>query len=217
MDKDLKEKNRTVMLEKNKFDLKSQFNWIDRESLPDSNGFKFELYLKEDQNEYIDLISTFYHLFSLYLDEIIISPMPKNAIWGCFSENVWGWNFIDNCYEAQTDDISLLTKEYLSILEESNIEPTYSGCCKCNDWDAFLKVFIPCILEGYAWYSHLFFVPSINLFFYFDISCSLGIYFKEFNLEVLDLFEIIKTNDKYRVENVSDDIILEYIKNNDNN
>lgn len=205
------------MLEKYNFDLQSQFNWIDRGSLPDSNGFKFELYLKEDQNEYIDLISTFYHLFSLYLDEIIISPMPEDDIWGSFSEEVWAWSYQDDSYYAKTENISLLTKEYLSILEESNIEPTYSGCCKCKDWDAYLKVFIPCILEGYAWYSHLFFVPSINLFFYFDSSCSLGIYFKEFNPKVLNLLEIINKNNDYRVENVSDDIILEYIKNNDNN
>lgn len=197
------------MLEKYEFDIKSQFSWLDRESLPDSKGFKFELYLKEDQNQSLDMISTFHNLFGLYLDEIIIAPLPENDIWGSFSEDVWGWSYEDDSYYAETDNISLITKEYLSILAKSNIEPTYSGCCKCKDWDAFLKVFIQCILEGYAWYSHLFFIPSINLFFYFDISFSLGIYFKEFNPKVLELLNLIKKNSNYRVENASDELILE--------
>lgn len=169
------------------------FNWVNLDYYPDSNAKRIEIYLKNEDDDIVDkLKSLFYNLF----DEVLISLLVFNNSW---------WNFCIETWDYQKDryDYSLvgksgITKEYLEILFDSNIEFDYSGCCMCFNWDRFILIILKCVCSQQAPYSPIFFDKNSEFFFYFHHSGSIGFYYKDTN-EFIDRM-LCKAKNDYDVK-----------------
>ncbi|WP_108822570.1 hypothetical protein [Dysgonomonas sp. Marseille-P4361] len=168
------------------------FDWVNLECYPDSKGYRTEIYLKDEDNITTNLIFMFYELFNSEKENISI----YNNSWYDFTLDIFNIDSEEADYALE--DKSELTKKYLQMLIEANIEPTYSGSCKCLDWDKLLPIVIDCIVLHIAPYSPLFYNEKYDFFFYFHHTGSIGFYFKEplpYILEILN-----KSKNSYRSE-----------------
>lgn len=149
------------------------FEWVNTSSYRDSNAFRCEIYLKNQQDMLDSLITLFYSLFGKFKDKLLI----YNKSWWDFCLDTWDIEKDEYNYDlrGKSDE----TQEYLKILKEAKLPLGYSGCCTCTDWDRFLSVMLTCIISHRAPYSHLFCEPDSKIFFYFHYTGSIGIYYKE--------------------------------------
>ena len=167
---------------------KFPFEWVSLESYPDSKGVKVEIYLKNNDFEATALKEMFRILFSQIDAEILI----YQEHWGKFCLDTW--NIKNDTYDYLGDDLSLLTKNYISMLLESNIPLEYNGVCKCNDWSKFLSIILPCIDSGLAPYSPIIFSTIHDLFFYFHYTGSIGLYYRKESNFIRDLIKKAELN-----------------------
>ncbi|MFZ6014586.1 MAG: hypothetical protein ACOYXT_29875 [Bacteroidota bacterium] len=168
------------------------FNWLNFESLPDSNGFKFELYPKTEGT--IDgLMLVFYDLFGRLKNDLVIGQFGIDSRWGDFCIDTW--DIENDRYDYSPGDKSESTSNYLRMLAENEVNAEYTGFVKCRDWDKFLPVILDCVLSHTAPYSVMVYAPDHELVFYFHHTGSLGVYYKELNNEVRCVLQKAKEED----------------------
>ncbi len=170
------------------------FDWLDFDYLPDSEGYKFEIYFKDSNDQVSQSILFFYSLFKIFLSDILIKNFGHDAEWGNFCLDTW--NIDNDRYDYSPDNKKEPTASYLAMLKDSEIEPEYTGFCECIDWDKFLHVTLHCVMAHAAPYSMMFYVPSYELVFYFHHSGSIGVYYRELNSGVKHIIE------RVRIENL---------------
>lgn len=183
----------------------SGFTWLNFDNLPKSEGYKFEVYIPEPDDIVSDLILNFYILYRPYLDEILISEYRPDGKWGDFCIDTWDIENEANDYSP--DNKHEPTASYLAMLRDNNIEPEYTGFCKCLNWDKFLYVTLHCIIKHAALYSMMFYVPNQQFVFYFHHTGSFGIYYKELNEEVKNILYKIR-EENLEIKNASDKRIM---------
>lgn len=167
------------------------FEWADFSSYRNSNAFRKEIYLKNQENKLESLVLMFYTLFKNQKGELKI----YNKSWWDFCIDTWDVHTDEYNYEPEGKSDE--SKDYLQLLKDSHIALEYSGFCKCENWDKFLHVTLQCILNYKAPYSHLFCDFENNFFFYFHHTGSIGIYYKEKNEVVEEILS--KANQEYDV------------------
>ncbi len=168
------------------------FGWANLNSYRESFAHRKEIYL-EDQNSITEgLIFLFYSLFGRTKNRLII----YNKSWWDFCLDTW--DFDKDEYNYDLEGKSLETQEYLKILQDSEIQVNYSGCCICIDWDRFLFVVVECIISHRAPYSPLFCNVEDEYFFYFHYTGSIGIYYKNENDSIKEILS--KAYERYNVE-----------------
>ena len=166
------------------------FNWFNYDSFPDSNGYKFELYI-EGKVTVTKFISVFYRLFTPFLKNIEIGTSnPDSGIWGDFCIDTW--DVRNDTYDYSPQGKSKETATYLEMLQENGIEPEYNGLCRCHDWDQFLPIILDCIMTGRAPYSLMFYHPLQEFLFYFHHTWSFGVYYKHFNDAIMEILSNAK-------------------------
>lgn len=160
--------------------------WANLNSLTDSKGFKVEIYLNNNDNLVEELILMFYTLFQTTKDNVKI----YDPSWWDYCLDTWDPN--KDQYNYELEGKSDETKKYLIMLKESSIELGYSGICRCNNWDKFLRVSLNCIVTHRAPYSHIFYHVEKDFFFYFHHTGSIGFYYKERNEAVEKILSFSK-------------------------
>jgi hypothetical protein len=178
------------------------FDWLNFESLTDSDGFKFEVYFEETDDLVSQSISYFYLLFGNVQSEILIQDFKPGCKWGDFCLDTW--NFHEDTYDYSADNKKEPTASYLAMIGNSGIEPEYIGFCQCLDWDKFLQVTLQCVMEHVAVYSMNFYIPSKRIMFYFHHTGSIGVYYKELNEAIKDIIKKVKERG-LEIENTNDD------------
>lgn len=178
------------ILEKYDIEKFKGFNWLNFDYLPDSKGSKFELYFDESRDLTSKFILLFYSLFKPFLGEILIQTFRPEGIWGNFCIDVW--DFDSDKYDYSFHNKSEPTSNFLKMLSENEIEPEYSGYCRCLDWDKFLPIILNCIISHKAPYSLMFYIPNQKLVFYFHHTASFGFYYKELSEGVKYIMERIE-------------------------
>ncbi|UII22647.1 hypothetical protein [Fulvivirga ligni] len=184
------------------------FDWLDFDYLPGSKGFKFEVYFKEPKDLVSKSILIFYSLFRSFLDDVLITTFGQDGEWGNFCLDTW--DIENDRYDYSPHNKKEPTASYLSMLNDSGIEPEYNGYCKCINWDKFLYVMFHCVAQHTAPYSMMFYEPKNEFVFYFHHSGSFGIYYKDLNSSIKKVIrkvqeenlEIKNTNDK-RVSSIA--------------
>ncbi len=176
------------------------YDWLNFERLPDSDGYKFEVYPEEDLDT-ADYAILFYSLFRKYKDKIMIRTFHPEGSWGNFCLDVWDINKDE--YDYSPEGKSEPTSNYLQMLIDSEIEPEYNGFCKCLDWDKFLVIILDCIFKHTAIYSLMFYIPKTDVVFYFHHTHSFGVYYRKLNNDVLYILERIK-EEGLKIENTND-------------
>lgn len=169
-----------------------KFAWVDYDYYPDSKGSKFEVYSNSTGSSRESLIGLFYYMFRDCLPEIVIGPPAVGIEWGQFCIDTWDFKSDEPNYDLASK--SFETLNYLDLLLESNIEFVYQGLCKCNNWDEFLSVVLDCIITHKAPYSFLFYNLTNDYFFYFHHTDSLGVFYKEKNVAISNIFSKIESN-----------------------
>lgn len=150
------------------------FKWANLEYFPESEAFKKEIYLSNWQGDLITgLTALFEDLFCDIKDDVYV----YNDSWGDFCLETW--NIQRDDYNYTLHDKSSVVRNYLAMLEESQIEPDYSGSCRCLNWDAFLTIVLKCIISGQAPYSPIFYSGLDDFLFYFHHSGSIGLYYRD--------------------------------------
>jgi hypothetical protein len=150
------------------------FEWVNLESYRDSKSFRKEIYLLNDDGDVAaSLIMLFYELFGKIKKDLLV----YDNSWGDFCLDTW--NVHTSQYNYEPEGKSSVSKAYLVMLQESKIEPSYSGSCSCENWDAYLPVILDCILSHQAPYSPIFYNNKNQFFFYFHHSGGIGLYYKE--------------------------------------
>lgn len=160
------------------------FSWVNLDHLPDSNGEKKEIYMKDTSNMVEELISMFSTLFNGILSDIIV----YNSSWGDFCLDTW--DFKANLSDYNLEGKSIETREYLKLLQESGIPVDYTGSCICKNWNPFLTIILNCLISHRAPYSPLFYNKKYNFFFYFHYSGSIGFYYRENNKKISEILKI---------------------------
>jgi len=183
----------------------SGFEWLNFNYLPDSDGFKFEIYSKKNN---ADIIShTIYIFFTLFRDvknDIIVKNFGEGS-WGDFCIDTW--DFENNLYDYSPDNKEEPTASYLTMLNNCEISPNYSGFCKCTDWARFLYITLNCIVSRKAPYSMMFYVPNHKFVFYFHHTGSFGVYYKDLDNFIIDLINAIK-QENLEIKNSTDKRII---------
>lgn len=165
---------------------KFPLTWANLDSYAESKGNKLEIYLINNENCIEGLILMFYTLFRTIKSNIkVYSPS-----WWDFCLDTW--NVKEDRYDYELEGKSVESKDYLIMLKESFIDLGYSGVCKCNDWDKFLKITLGCIITHNAPYSPIFYDDENNFFFYFHHTGSIGFYYKMRNEGVEKILSIAK-------------------------
>ncbi len=157
------------------------FAWLDPIYLPNSKCLRKEIYLKYEMDLRQELTIAFDDLFGKLKDKLIIG----NGHWGDFCLDTW---VPPNEYSYRLEGKSNETKAYLTLLSDSNIEPDYSGLCRCNDWDKFLATILVCLLNHQAPYSPLFYCLEYGFVFYFHHTGSIGLLYLAENNPLKELF-----------------------------
>jgi len=163
------------------------FDWLNFDYLPESDGFKFELYFQESEDLVSRSIFYFYLLFKDFIPDIIISTFKPESEWGNFCLDTW--DIESDRYDYSPENKQEPTASYLTMLRDSEIESDYSGFCKCFDWDKFLYVTLHCVMQHVAPYSMMFYVPNKEVVFYFHHTGSIGLYYKELNKGVRSIIQ----------------------------
>lgn len=166
--------------------------WVNLDYLPDSKGYKIEIYLKDEHLLSEGLILMFHTLFQNVLEDIRV----YNTSWWDFCLDTWDFNSDNHNYELEGKSIE--STEYLIMLQKSNIDEGYSGICKCENWDKFLSVILACILTHQAPFSPIFYNEKNDFFFYFHHTGSIGFYFKSENEEISKMLHIAEKNYELR-------------------
>lgn len=192
------------LLEKTRF---NAYSWLNFESLPDSKGYKFELYPNSDLN-ITELVLLFYSLFKKFIDGLQIGQFGKNAEWGDFCVDTWDLHH--NRYDYSPEGKSKSTSAYLNMLIANEIEPDYNGFCKSLNWEKFLPIILDCILSHTASYSVMIYAPNDEFVFYFHHTGSIGVYYKELNNGVMHIIEKAKAED-LEIKNTNDERVLTMI------
>ena len=187
------------------------FDWLDFNYLPDSEGFKFEIYFKDSKNLVTQSISFFYVFFYVFLNDILVRTFNPAGKWGNFCLGTW--DIHNDRYDYFPDNKDEFTASYLAMLLDNEIEPNYSGFCKCFDWDKFLYVILNCIMEHKAPYSLMFYVPNHEFVFYFHHSGSLGIYYKQLNDAVKSIIQKVK-KEGLEIKNTNDKVVALLVSTN---
>jgi hypothetical protein len=169
-----------------------KFSWVDYDYYPNSHGFKVELHCKKDEGYVSSMLTLFYRLFGEESSDIVIGQPFPGVEWGQFCIDTW--NFDSDSPNYDFENKSAETVRYLNFLLESRIEFNYQGLCGCNDWRAMLLVVLECIISHKAPYSLLFYNLEGEYFFYFHHSFSIGLYYKEKNQSIADLFDRISAD-----------------------
>lgn len=172
-------------------DVNFPFKWVRLDAFRETEAYRNEIYLKEDQDINIGLEGLFYDLFEKSQYEILIF----NDSWWDFTLDTW--NIAEDTYDYNIKGKPEETVNYLNMLSESGIPKDYSGSCRCLNWKNFLQIVLPCITTHVAPYSPIFYNKQEGFFFYFHHTGSIGIYFREFNTAITEL--LAKASRKYRV------------------
>jgi len=178
------------ILEK-KIEKEFPFSWVDLDYYPESKGKRTEIYLlntSRDSENTSELILLFNKLFGELRNNIFI----YNKSWWDFCLD--SWNIYNEKDDYSFNNKSDETKDYFNLLIDSHIEMGFGGSCKCLNWNAFFNILLPCILTHKAPYSPLFYHCENDFFFYFHHTESIGLYFREYNIEI---HKIIKTAKEY--------------------
>lgn len=149
--------------------------WANLESYRKSDAFRIEIYLKEIDNIVEGMVALFYNLFASELSNIIVF----DRLWWDFCLDTW--KIAEDQHDYDLSNRSKTSKEYLKMLMESEVEKNFSGCCRCNDWNVFLKTILICIVNHEAPYSPLFIDLENDFFFYFHHTGSIGLYYRREN------------------------------------
>ncbi len=181
------------------------FDWLDFDYLPDSKGYKFEIYFDEPKDLVSESILFFYSLFKNFFTDILIKNFGQDGEWGNFCLDTWDMEH--DRYDYSPDNKEEPTASYLAMLQDSEIEPDYTGFCKCTDWDKFLYVTLQCVMRHTAPYSMMFYVPNHEFVFYFHHSGSIGIYYKELNDGVKNVIERIRI-ENLEIKNTNDENLI---------
>lgn len=160
------------------------FDWVDLNNYPNSIGNKVEIYIQNSNNLRNDFLKLFDDLFGYMKDEIFI----YSDSWWDYTIDTWDIN--ENEYNYNLNNKSDLSIEYLEMLDNNSIEIGYSGCCICHDWDTYLKITLDSLIANQAIYSHIYFGINSEFFFYFHISGSIGLYYKEINPQITRILKI---------------------------
>ena len=164
------------------------FNWVNLANYRESEALRKELYLPDHSNNCQDMIVLFYDLFGDAKEDLVI----YNGSWWDFCLDTW--NIQEDSYDYNLNGKTELTKAYLGMLEESDIEIGFEGLCVCNEWDRFLTIVVSCILSHNALYSPLFCNTSEQYFFYFHHTASLGLYYSEETLSIRNVLKKTATD-----------------------
>jgi len=168
------------VLKKNNSENNIVFDWLNFDYLPNSDGFKFEIYFDDKLDDLVaESILVFYLLFKSSSDNILIKPFGENSKWGDFCLDTW--DIENDLYDYSTENKNEPSISYLKMLRENMIEPEYSGYCECNDWDKFLYITLNCVMRHIAPYSMMFYDFRNEFVFYFHHSGSIAIYYKDLN------------------------------------
>lgn len=160
------------------------FKWADLDYYPDSNAKKIEIYLSGADDLVAGLNLLFHTLFKNLTQEIIIY---EKAWWGFCLDT---WNINTDEYDYRIEGKSEEIKEYLQMLNDSEIKVDYSGSCECTNWDIYLPIVLRCLISHQAPYSPLFYNEANNFFFYFHHTGSLGLYYQPNNEVVEQIIDI---------------------------
>ncbi len=79
------------------------FTWLDFDFLPNSDGYKCEIYFEENGN-ISDYIMPFYQLFKPYLDDLLIHTFHPDGQWGNFCIDTW--DITNDEYDYSVDNKS---------------------------------------------------------------------------------------------------------------
>lgn len=189
------------LLDKTQFDT---YNWLNFESLPESNGYKFELYPDSDLDT-AELVLLFYSLFGQFLNDFRVGQFGGDTSWGDFCIDTWDLH--GDRYDYSPNGKSESTSAYLNMLIGNEIEPEYTGTCKVLNWDQFLPIVLDCILSHTAPYSVMIYNPNYDFVFYFHHTSSLGFYYKDLNEGVQHIIERAKMED-IEIRNSNDERII---------
>ncbi|MFD0863720.1 hypothetical protein ACFQ1M_16010 [Sungkyunkwania multivorans] len=193
------------LLEKTEF---NAYSWLNFESLPDSHGYKFELYPKSELN--IDgFVILFYSIFEKFIDELQIGQFGRNNKWGDFCIDTWDLHN-DRC-DYSLEGKSKSTSTYLNMLTANEIEPEYTGFCKSLNWNRFLPIILDCIFNHIAPYSIMIYAPNCQLVFYFHHTGSIGVYYSDLNDGVMHVIDKAKIED-LEIKNINDERVLAALK-----
>jgi hypothetical protein len=116
------------------------FDWADLDYYPNSRAVKKEIYVANDEQAVEELMYLFYALFGSRKEQLFIF----HKSWWDFCLDTW--DIDKDEYNYDLDNKSAQSGAYLALLKESDLEPDYSGCCRCNDWDRFLPVILQCLV-----------------------------------------------------------------------
>ena len=164
------------------------FKWLNLDYLPNSNCIRKEIYLNEDINVSENLAILFYSLFGNLKDKLIVS----NGFWGDFCLDSWNPNTNGSNYSLKNKSTETLS--YLKALKDSEIEYNYDGNCKCLNWDKFLSIILPCIINHKAPFSPLIYCVEEEFVFYFHHTGSIGFLYKHNNNVVNEVLAMAKEN-----------------------
>jgi hypothetical protein len=160
-------------------------DWFDFDEPMKSNATKIELYLSDIISGNLQIVllkKVFFEIFAGKLDSIYITQEKINADWGGLPLDVWVLQDNEFIFD-NSGEISDISRDYLSYLDQSHVEYDYQGVCKCNDWQRFLNIIIPGVLNQIFIYSPKILDVENNMILYFHHSGSIGIYFnKRFTL-----------------------------------
>ncbi|GAA4234266.1 hypothetical protein GCM10022291_13310 [Postechiella marina] len=180
------------------------YNWLNFESLPESDGYKFELYSKLDI-DVTEITILFYSLFKKFIDDLQVGQFGINSEWGDFCIDTWDLH--NDRYNYSPEGKSNSTAAYLTMLIENEIGPDYNGFCRSLNWDKFLPIVLDCILNHMASYSIMIYAPKHDFVFYFHHTGSIGIFYKELNDGVKHIIERAKIED-LDIRNANDERVM---------
>lgn len=160
--------------------------WVNLNYFPGSQGEKVEIYLRKKEPVPKELISMFYILFGEIKQDLKI----HNNSWWDFCLDTW--NYKEDKYDYELENKTKESKNYLIMLQESNIEKGYSGICNCENWEDFLLIILKCILTHQAPFSPIFYNEKDDFFFYFHHSGSIGFLYNSENEIILKILNTAK-------------------------
>ena len=177
-----------------------EFDWLDFDYLPNSNGYRCEISFQEIEDRVAQSIMLFNSLFKSFQPNFLIKTFGQDNEWGNFCIDTW--DIENDRYDYSPANKEEPTASYLKMLKDSNIEPTFTGFCKCIDWDSFLYIILHCIMQHKAPYSMMFYEQNEKFVFYFHHSGSIGLYYKELNEGVKKIIKSVK-NEGLLIRNIN--------------
>lgn len=177
------------------------FDWLDFRPLSNSKASRFQIYFPGEDEEYsidssIDrMIWLFQRLFHNYSNSIVVTSFLPEGEWGSYCLETFeiddlGFGTTNYSREWKNQDV----KEYMLLLRENNILPTYVGACYCEDWDKFLRITLNCVMTHVAPYGFMFYSLQYEFVFYFHHTESVGLYYKTLNDAIIEILKTCQEN-----------------------